>query len=227
MVYSKSCNTSHKDKSIIKSYRTDLIVTSVPVTSTIVWILARPYYLAGWINSGDLLLMAEIIAALIIFSFFGGCIWLFFHLVAHLIYHRFERCLGCCVFVCIVFCTFLIFRLTTESRHFRFEHGFSQWVLKNADLQAIDDWRKALELDKSNYQLISEKNWSSSVVGLSPERITCTRLDSNNVELKLSWRGGLRRVYGITFRPKLEELYSPNWRGPVLKVAKGVYVWCF
>lgn len=229
MSHSKNYDSCHQERTLLKSHRVDLIVTSVPVVSTLMWILVRPYNLAGWMNSGNIFFLAEMIAVLIILSCVGGCVWLVFHLLAHLICHRFKVCLGCCIFTGIIMCTFVIFRLTAKSKCFRFEEGFRQWVLKRADLEAIHNWRSKLEINKSGFPRgIPKNDWPDFIGVLSPEFVNYESSDLGCVELILRWRGGIKRVYGLTVRPKKEKKpYSPNWGGPILEVSQGVYVWWF
>jgi hypothetical protein len=220
---------SHKATAFIKSHGIDLIVSLVPVASMLLWVLARPIYLAGRINSGFLFFLAEMFYMFMVMSSIGACIWLVLHLVARLVCRRFKLAFGCSVFLCIVICASAceISLSRLMSHHFGFEYGFRQWVLRNADLEAMRSWRTALASDETSLPKdIHPDHWPDFIALLSPESVSCERFEPGCVDLVLRWTGGLRHVYGLTVRPKDAEPYNPPWRcASMLKVSPGVYVW--
>jgi len=205
-----------------------LTVPAIPVLLMLVWLFWRPLYFAGRAGSPELFLIAEMFTVLMFLAHMSGVILVFWGIIYYAIRRHFKKSLVCCVFGCVIICSLLIVKQTTNSPNFRFEYGFGKWVLRNADLEMMHGWRATLELDKWDQATgIPKKAWPDFVSKLSPKRVSCESLEDGSVEVVLRWRGGVRRLYGLTIRSKNQQHYSPNWRGPILEVSPGVYVWWF
>lgn len=212
------------NKNLLKRHSLDLTITCMPVVLMLPFFLTRPLYMAGRVNSIGLLFAGEINVFLIVLSPICGFLWLASRLAVHLGRRRFKAGLVCGVLACVIICTFLIFRSIGRSSYFRFEYGFREWVLENADLEAIEAWRSTLESTESEYPMrISEKDWPNFVTVLSPHRVDCYRLEHDRIELILGWRG-VGRSWGLAFCPKG---LKPQIYRIQLQVSPQVYFWTF
>ena len=122
--------------------------------------------------------------------------------------------------------TILVHRSLSDLPSFTFFTGLKLWAIPRTDTDAIREWSSKFDVDEY-VKVIPPEKWPDFIMSLKPEKVRIVNEEHDVIYtvITLNSTAFIPHYYGIAIIPKDDDEYSPNWRGAVLKVEPGFYVW--
>ena len=201
----------------------DVIAGGIPLFLFGCFMLGRPYYFAGRLNSPWLLLLADCGIILWMLAVLVSGLWLVRSFAVAVWMKTILRAALCILLCAAILTTFELHRRLVPSLPYSMLGGLQVWAIPKTDADAIRKWTQqyaGMEYDT----FVPSEDWPECIRVLSPENVRITtKYETGDVLYAMtSYRAAIIPYeYGIAVIPIDENEYRPNGGCNKMEAAPG------